>query len=98
VSLNTTSGAALQDGGRYGVGTVIVAHFDESITDRAAAERRLVVTTSPAVRGSWYWVDNQNAHWRPERYFAPGTLVTAEANIYGVRLGDGLYGEEDSRA
>jgi hypothetical protein len=88
VSLNTTSGAALQDGGRYGVGTVIVAHFDESITDRAAA----------AVRGSWYWVDNQNAHWRPERYFAPGTLVTAEANIYGVRLGDGLYGEEDSRA
>jgi lipoprotein-anchoring transpeptidase ErfK/SrfK len=97
VYLNTTSGAALQDGGKYGIGTVIVAHFDEPITDRAAAQRRLVVTTSPPVVGSWYWVDDQNAHWRPQAYFAPGTVVTAEARIYGVRVGDGLYGQEDSR-
>jgi lipoprotein-anchoring transpeptidase ErfK/SrfK len=98
VYLNTTSGAALQDGGKYGVGMVIVAHFDERITDRAAAERRLTITTSPPVQGSWYWVDDQNVHWRPERYLAPGTAVTASADIYGVGLGDGLYGQEDSHA
>jgi lipoprotein-anchoring transpeptidase ErfK/SrfK len=97
VYLNTTAGSALHDGGRYGVGTVIVAHFDEPITDRATAERQLVVTTSPAVQGSWYWVDDQNAHWRPERYFAPGTAVTAAAKIYGVPLGNGLYGQQDSQ-
>jgi len=96
VYFHTTSGATLQDGGRYGVGTVVVAHFDEPITDRAAAERRLVVTTSPPVQGSWYWVDDQNAHWRPEHYFAPGTTVTAAANVYGAALGGGLYGQEDS--
>jgi lipoprotein-anchoring transpeptidase ErfK/SrfK len=76
---------------------VIVAHFDEPITDRAAAENHLSVSTSPSVAGSWYWLDNQTAHWRPMRYFAPGTLVTAKAQIYGVPLGDGLYGQEDSR-
>ena len=97
VSFTTTAGAALQPDGRYGVGTVIVAHFDEPIADRAAAERRLAVTTSPAVRGSWYWVDDQNAHWRPQRYYAPGTAITAEAKIYGVALGQGLYGQEDSQ-
>jgi lipoprotein-anchoring transpeptidase ErfK/SrfK len=97
VYLNTTSGSTLQDGRKYGIGTVIVAHFDEPITDRAAAERGLVVTTTPAVNGSWYWLDNQNAHWRPGHYFAPGTAITAEARIYGVRVGDGLYGQEDSR-
>ena len=97
VYLNTTSGAALQDGAKYGIGMVIVAHFDEPIIDRATAERRLVVTTTPAVSGSWYWVDDQNARWRPQNYFAPGTAVTAQANIYGVRLGDGLYGQEDSK-
>ncbi|WP_230493325.1 Ig-like domain-containing protein, partial [Mycobacterium intracellulare] len=43
------------------VGTVIVAHFDEPIIDRTAAQRRLTVTTAPAVDGSWYWVDDQNA-------------------------------------
>jgi Bacterial Ig domain len=38
-------------GGTYGVGTVIVAHFDEQISDRAAAERQLSVTTNPPVQG-----------------------------------------------
>jgi lipoprotein-anchoring transpeptidase ErfK/SrfK len=97
VSLTTTSEAALHDGGTYGVGTVVVAHFDEQIADRAAAERQLKVTTNPPVQGSWFWVDSQNAHWRPEHYYAPGTTVTAEAKIYGISLGNGLFGQEDSR-
>jgi lipoprotein-anchoring transpeptidase ErfK/SrfK len=97
VSLTTTSEAALHEGGTYGVGTVVVAHFDEQIADRAAAERQLKVTTKPPVQGSWLWVDSQNAHWRPEHYYAPGTTVTAEANIYGISFGNGLFGQEDSR-
>ncbi len=97
VTLTQTSGALLQDGGTYGVGTVIVAHFDESITDQVAAERRLKVTTTPAVRGSWYWVDDQNAHWRPADYYPPGTRIVVDANIYGAQLGAGLYGQEDTR-
>lgn len=97
VSLNTTSGAVLTDGGVYGVGTVVVAHFDEPISDRAAAQRRLTVTTAPSVQGSWYWIDDQNAHWRPQQYYTPGTKVTAAANIYGADLGGGLYGQEDTK-
>lgn len=97
VSFTTTSEAALKDGGTYGVGTVIVAHFDEQIANRAEAERRLAVTTDPKVEGSWYWVDDQTAHWRPEHYYAPGTTVTAEAKIYGIALGDGLFGQDDNR-
>ncbi|OBF17430.1 hypothetical protein A5725_24000 [Mycobacterium kubicae] len=97
VSFTMTSEAALHEGGTYGVGTVVVAHFDEEISDRAAAERQLQVTTNPSVAGSWFWVDNQNAHWRPEHYYAPGTTVTAEAKIYGIGLGNGLFGQEDSR-
>ncbi|MBI3692223.1 MAG: hypothetical protein HY239_16615, partial [Mycolicibacterium aromaticivorans] len=97
VSLTTTAGTSLRDGATYGIGTVVVAHFDEPITDKAAAERRLSVTTSPPVRGSWYWLDDQNAHWRPPQYFAPGTEVSVEANIYGTPVGQGLYGQEDAR-
>jgi lipoprotein-anchoring transpeptidase ErfK/SrfK len=97
VYLNTVSGAALQEGATYGVGTVVVAHFDEPITDKAAAEKHLQVTTMPKVTGSWNWIDDQNAHWRPEKYYAPGTSITVAANIYGVPLGDGLYGQEDEQ-
>jgi lipoprotein-anchoring transpeptidase ErfK/SrfK len=97
VYLNSVSGAALQQGATYGVGTVVVARFDEPITDKAAAEKRLQVTTTPKVTGSWNWLDDQTAHWRPEKYYAPGTSVTVAAAIYGVPLGDELYGEEDEQ-
>jgi lipoprotein-anchoring transpeptidase ErfK/SrfK len=96
VTFTNTSEQPLQDGGTYGVGQVIVAHFDEEIADRAAAERALSVTTSPPVQGSWYWVDSQNVHWRPERYYAPGTTVTVDARIYGIPVGHGIFGQEDS--
>ncbi len=95
VYLDTAAGGLLQDGATYGIGNIVVAHFDEAIDDKANAERHLSVSTNPPVPGSWYWTDDQTAHWRPEKYFAPGTTVTVAANIYGTPLGDGLYGAED---
>ncbi|WP_370072877.1 Ig-like domain-containing protein [Mycobacterium sp. Root135] len=95
VTLTTTSGAELRDGATYGVGTVIVARFDSPIVDRAAAERRMQVTTTPPVVGAWSWVNDQKAHWRPRDYFPPNTSVRVAAGIYGAELGDGIYGQED---
>ena len=97
VYLNRAGGDILEDGATYGIGTVIVAHFDEAIGDKANAERHLSVTTNPSVPGSWYWTDDQTAHWRPEKYYAPGTTVTVQAAMYGTPLGDGLYGAEDEK-
>ena len=54
VDFETTSGGLLKDGGTYGIGTVLVAHFDEPISNKANAERHLIVTTTPPVVGSWY--------------------------------------------
>ncbi|KUH85480.1 MULTISPECIES: Ig-like domain-containing protein [unclassified Mycobacterium] len=96
VTFTATSGAELVEGGTYGVGTVIVARFDRPVSDRAAAEERLLVKTVPPVEGSWYWMDNQHAHWRPRDYYAPGTQVAVSADLYGAHLGDELYGERDS--
>jgi len=97
VSFTSPSEATLRDGETYGVGTILVAHFDEPIADRAAAERRLMVRTSPPVSGAWHWVSDQAAHWRPEHFYAPHTTVTAEAKIYGIALGNGLFGQEDTK-
>ncbi|MFF5035596.1 L,D-transpeptidase [Nocardia salmonicida] len=97
VYLTTAGGQSFASDGRYGVGTVVVAHFDEDIPDRAAAEARLSVTADPPADGSWYWVDDRNAHWRPRQYWAPGTKVSVAADIYGAQLGPGLYGQEDAR-
>lgn len=96
VSLNTTLGTRLTEGATYGVGTVIVAQFDADIEDRAAAERQLKVTTSPPVQGSWMWINDRKAHWRPKEYFPAGTKVSVNADIYGADLGGGVYGQDDS--
>ena len=95
VYLETTAGGLLQEGATYGVGMVVVAKFDEPIDNKANAERHLVVTTNPPVAGAWNWLDDQTAHWRPEKYYAPGTTVDVTANLYGTPLGEGLYGQED---
>ncbi|WP_280186959.1 Ig-like domain-containing protein, partial [Nocardia gipuzkoensis] len=90
VSLRSANLVDLAENDTYGVGFVLVAHFDEPV-DRAAAERHLKVTTQPSVTGAWYWLDDQNAHWRPEHYHAPGTRITVAAGLIGPRQGEGRY-------
>jgi lipoprotein-anchoring transpeptidase ErfK/SrfK len=93
---DTIYGSSMVDGDTYGVGMIPVVHFDEVIPDQAAAEKALHVTTSPHVEGSWYWDPNgQSVHWRPREFYQPGTKVTITAKVYGVDVGDGMYGQSD---
>jgi lipoprotein-anchoring transpeptidase ErfK/SrfK len=83
----------------YGVAMPIKVTFDPPVTDRAAAERRLVVETSVPTEGSWAWLNGgAAAHWRPKEYWKPHTEVTVTAAVYGVDLGDGVHGDEDVSA
>ena len=91
-------GFAVQPNQKYGVGTVVVAHFDEPITDKALAERNMIVRTEPAVEGNWFWLSDTKAHWRPQYFYAPGTRIHVELNMFGLKLGEGLYGQADAKA
>ncbi len=88
----------LLDGGTFGVGQPIVIQFDEPIPDRAAAERVLLVSAEPATVGAWRWISDQEVHWRPQAYWKPYTKVKVEANVFGVHLGNGLYGQQSFKA
>jgi lipoprotein-anchoring transpeptidase ErfK/SrfK len=78
-----------------GVGQPIVVKFDRKITDRAAAERSLQVTSTPNQPGSWSWVSPNEVDYRPQNYWQPGSKVSVRVNDYGVDLGGGVYGETD---
>ena len=82
----------------FGVGQIIGVSFDHSITDKAAAEKALSVTANPPQPGSWYWLDKRTVHYRPQSYWQPGTTITVHANLYGVALGHGVYGQADRTA
>ena len=78
-----------------GVGQPLVVKFNHPVRDRAAAQRGLTVTATPAQAGSWYWLSDTEAHYRPQTYWTAGSTITLKAELYGVDLGGGVYGETD---
>lgn len=83
-----------EKGQTVGVAMPIIMRFDMAVTDKAAFERNMKVTTVPEQEGSWGWIDDNEAHWRPKEYWQPGTKVHMEANLNGVSAGNGMFGQE----
>ncbi len=76
-----------------GIGMPVIVRFDIPVKHRAAFERRMHVTASPATTGSWHWFSSTEVHWRPEHYWKPGTKVHVDLKLNGVNAGHGIYGQ-----
>ncbi|MFB7596252.1 Ig-like domain-containing protein [Streptomyces sp. NPDC056160] len=90
--LNVTFGP---EAGTYGVGEPIVAELDQPVKDkaqRAVVERGLQVDSTPAVRGTWYWVNDKTLHYRPRDYWPVGATIKVRSTLQDIRIGDLLYG------
>ena len=89
----------LADGQVVGVAAPVIIQFDASITDKAAVEKGLKVTTEPPVEGGWAWLPDEvggsRVHYRTREYYPAGTKVSVDAKLYGVPFGDGAYGAQD---
>ncbi|WP_241005133.1 Ig-like domain-containing protein [Nocardioides sp. zg-1228] len=85
------------DGETVGVGMPVVVTFDLPVTDRARFERHMAVTSTPAQKGSWYWLSDREAHYRPAHYWRPGTDVSVDLDINSLPAGNGIYGQESRR-
>jgi lipoprotein-anchoring transpeptidase ErfK/SrfK len=81
-------------GSTVGVGMPAIIRFDVPVTNKASIEKHLHVTTVPAQAGSFYWISDTEVHWRPEKYWQPGTKVTVDADIDSVPAGNGVYGQK----
>ncbi|MDT5164917.1 MAG: hypothetical protein QOC88_1811 [Mycobacterium sp.] len=92
-------GFQLADGQTVGIAAPIIIQFDAPISDKAAVERALKVTTEPPVEGSWAWLPDEvggaRVHWRTREYYPAGTKVSVEAKLYGLAFGDDAYGKQD---
>lgn len=91
----TFASVAPLDGETVGVGMPVVVSFDVPVTDRASVEEQMTVTSSPAQPGTWHWMSDTEAHWRPKAYWEAGTTVDVDVDINGVDAGNGIYGQED---
>ncbi|MFF5156936.1 Ig-like domain-containing protein [Streptomyces sp. NPDC000348] len=81
--------------GTYGVGQPLTAELNEPVKDRAqraVVERALEVRSTPAVSGSWHWVDDKELHYRPQDYWPAHATVSVHSTLEGVRVNDRLRG------
>jgi len=91
----TYASIAPLDGETVGVGMPVIVRFDVPVTDHAEMEKHLHVQAKPAQKGSWYWISDNEVHWRPKHYWKAGTAVTVDADVNGVDAGNGIYGQMD---
>lgn len=81
--------------GTYGVGQPVTAQLSAPVADKAAratVERALKVRSTPAVTGSWYWVDNKTLHYRPRDYWPAKATIEVSSNLAGIKVANALYG------
>ncbi|MFJ7196973.1 MULTISPECIES: Ig-like domain-containing protein [unclassified Streptomyces] len=81
--------------GTYGVGQPITAELSAPVKDKASranVERALRVRSTPAVTGSWYWVDDKTLHYRPKDYWPAKATIDVTSGLAGVKVTDALYG------
>jgi lipoprotein-anchoring transpeptidase ErfK/SrfK len=77
-----------------GIGMPVVLTFDVPVKDKKEFEKNLKVTSSPAQTGTWNWFSDTQVRFRPAQYWKPGTKVKVNANLNGVKAGNGIYGQK----
>lgn len=87
VSINIAKGSTV------GVGMPVSIVFDNPVTNKAAVEKDLKVTTSNNTEGSWGWIKDYSGKdrvdWRPKEYWKSGTDVKVDMHLNGVDSGPG---------
>ncbi len=90
----TYASVAPLQGETVGIGMPVIVTFDVPVTDRASIEKHMTVSSAPRQQGSWHWLSDTEAHWRPKSYWKAGTDVSVDLDINSVPAGAGIYGQE----
>ncbi|GAA4815304.1 hypothetical protein GCM10023220_54200 [Streptomyces ziwulingensis] len=80
--------------GTYGVGMPVSITFSHAVTRKAAVQRAITVTADPEVEVVGHWFGDNRLDFRPRTYWAPGTTVTVDLRLAGVRAAAGLSGTQ----
>ncbi|GGS80525.1 L,D-transpeptidase [Streptomyces cinerochromogenes] len=73
------------NGSTVGVGMPVSVNFDTAISDKAAVESEIQVSSSSGQRVVGHWLNDGRLDFRPEHYWKPGSTVTVKLSLDGVR-------------
>ncbi|MET9256838.1 Ig-like domain-containing protein [Streptomyces sp. NPDC048182] len=81
-----------EDGSTVGVGMPVSLNFDKAITNKAAVQKGVTVTSSSGQEVACHWFSANRMDCRPEKYWQGGSTVTLKLALDGVQGADGVYG------
>jgi lipoprotein-anchoring transpeptidase ErfK/SrfK len=86
------------NGSTVGVAKPIVITFTAPITDRAAAEDAIHISSDPPVAGKFYWMNDSQVRWRPFEFWPDHTGVNIDAagTTSSFTTGDALVATADN--
>ncbi|WP_405006230.1 Ig-like domain-containing protein [Kitasatospora purpeofusca] len=85
----------IQDNATYGVGMIVSVAFDKDVKNKDAVARGISFETSDGTVLKGHWFGNRRLDFRPEKYWTPGTKVTAKYRLKSVEIAPGVYGGVD---
>lgn len=75
-----------------GVGMPVSIKFDKAITNKAAVQKGITVSSTSGQEVVGHWFGSNRLDFRPEHYWQAGSTVTLKLNLDHVQGANGLYG------
>jgi hypothetical protein len=80
------------DGTTVGVGMPVSINFDKAITNKAAVQKGITVSTTSGQEVACHWFNANRMDCRPENYWQEGSTVTLKLALDGIEGAEGVYG------
>ncbi|MFG2632846.1 Ig-like domain-containing protein [Streptomyces sp. NPDC048362] len=80
------------NGATVGVGMPVSINFDKAITNKAAVQKGITVSSSSGQEVACHWFNANRMDCRPEQYWKGGSTVTLKLALDGVEGASGVYG------
>ncbi|WP_333777814.1 L,D-transpeptidase [Streptomyces sp. IBSBF 3136] len=81
-----------ENGSTVGVGMPVSINFDKAITNKAAVQKGITVTSSSGQEVVGHWFNANRIDFRPEAYWKENSTVTLKLDLDGVQGAAGVYG------
>jgi hypothetical protein len=80
------------DGTTVGVGMPVSINFDKAITNKAAVQKGITVSSSSGQEVVCHWFNANRMDCRPDQYWKENSTVTLKLALDGVEGASGVYG------
>lgn len=84
-----------EDGSTVGVGMPVSINFDKAISNKAAVQKGISVSTTSGQEVVCHWFNDTRMDCRPDEYWKAGSTVTLKMSLDGVEGSQGVYGVQE---